>query len=424
MPSISKIYISNGRHIHTGVNKPYLYKRTLRINNMTIPSLIYCDICGIYMCSKDNYENEYKNNLDNKLFKVLKSNDYIHDTNYIESKLGNINLSKISSFEHEHSNHAIEKREIEYKGNLYVFDYCVECNSYGIDDNKYDYIKNNIIVNDPIKKIKINKYYNYDLRKTFHLNHNKHNIIDVILSIDGKNYRTKYCSDCNMYSMDEIKFNNYFGSNYNGTVLRDLNDKSHTNQSNAIEFLIKISNFRCKTRNHNIEEIIAVVSVFNNIKQEIEEVEIPAFYCINCKLYFIYDSEYKELLKHGKPTCPVHEEVKYFNASNTFEKYESESLLRQFGYNVNSQDNLSTNERRRVIETIIKNGIMNKSDVLSLLNFLASSRKNQYNMQNAVSKWESDIKYTRELNIECVKRVKVGAFRKKVTKPLIEKTNK
>ena len=140
----------------------------------------------------------------------------------------------------------------------------------------------------------------------------------------------------------------------------------------------------------------------------------------NCKLYFIYDSEYKELLKHGIPTCPVHEEIKYFSSTNTFDKYESESLLRQFGYNVNSQENLSTNERRKVIDTVINNGIMNKSDVLSLLNFLASSRKNQYNMQNAVSKWESDIKYTRELNIDDVRRVKVGAFRKKTTKSIIE----
>ena len=41
-------------------------------------------------------------------------------------------------------------------------------------------------------------------------------------------------------------------------------------------------------------------------------------------------------------------------------------------------------------------------------------------MQNAVSKWESDIKYTRELNIDDVRRVKVGAFRKKTTKSIIE----
>lgn len=415
MPSISKIYIINDKHIHSGVHKPYLYKRTLKIGNIIIPSLIYCDICGIYMCSKDAYEIEYKDKIDKKLFKVLKSNDYIHDTNYNENKLGNINLSKLSSFEYEHSKHAIEKREIEYKDNIYVFNYCVECDSYGIDDKEYEFIKNNVIINEPLKIVKINKYYNYDLRKSFYSNHSNHKVGDIILSIDGNNYRTQYCADCDMFSMDEKKFNSYFGSNYNGTVLRDLNTKSHTNLNASIEFLIKISNFRCKTRSHDVEDIVAVVSVFNKIRQEIEEVEIPAFYCKNCKLYFIYDSEYKELLKHGIPTCPVHEEIKYFNKTNQFEKYESESLLRQFGYNVNSQDNLSTNERRRVIETVINNGIMNKSDVLSLLNFLASSRKNQYNMQNAVSKWESDIKYTRELNIECVRRVKVGAFRKKTT---------
>ena len=420
MPSISKIYIINDKHVHTSVHKAYLYKRTLKIGNLTIPSLLYCDICGIYMCSKETYEREYKNKVNSKLFKVLRSNDYIHDTNYKEKKLGNINLNRLSSFEREHFNHAVEKRSIEYKDNIYTLEYCVECDSYGVNDKKYDYIKNNIVINEPIKTIKINKYFNYDLRRSFYTYHQDHNIKDVILLIDGQNYRTQYCSDCDMYSMDEKKFNKNFGSNYNGTVLRDLNAKSFLNYSSTIEFLIKISNFRCKTRNHNIEDIVSVVSVFNKIKQEIEEIEIPAFYCKNCKLYFIYDSEYKELLKHGIPTCPVHEEIKYFSSTNTFDKYESESLLRQFGYNVNSQDNLSTNERRKVIDTVINNGIMNKSDVLSLLNFLASSRKNQYNMQNAVSKWESDIKYTRELNIDDVRRVKVGAFRKKTTKSILE----
>ena len=69
------------------------------------------------------------------------------DTNYKEKKLGNINLNRLSSFEHEHFNHAVEKRSIGYKDNIYTLEYCVECDSYGVDDKKYDYIKNNIVIN-------------------------------------------------------------------------------------------------------------------------------------------------------------------------------------------------------------------------------------------------------------------------------------
>ena len=32
---------------------------------------------------------------------------------------------------------------------------------------------------------------------------------------------------------------------------------------------------------------------------------------------------FEELLKHGIPTCPVHEEIKYFSSTNTFDKYEA-----------------------------------------------------------------------------------------------------
>ena len=100
MSSISRIYIINDKHVHTSVHKAYLYKRTLKIGNLTIPSLLYCDICGIYMCSKETYEREYKNKVNSKLFKVLRSNDYVQDTNYKEKKLGNINLNRLYIYYH------------------------------------------------------------------------------------------------------------------------------------------------------------------------------------------------------------------------------------------------------------------------------------------------------------------------------------
>lgn len=419
MSSISKIYIIDRMHKHTGVKNNYNFERKLRINNETI-SLLYCDICDIYMCPKTLYDKELKNTIDNKLFKTLRSNDYVHDTCYCESKLNNIKINKMSSFSIEHEKHEKKQTQIQYNNKLYDFSYCIECDSYGINDEDYDYIKNKFVINKPLQRIKLNRNLNYDLRRGFYLNHMEHKLKEVIISVDNQDFKTLYCANCDLYQLNEKVFAKYIGELCTGIVYKDDEEKLISRENNSIEFLIKINTFRCQKYNHKIEEIIAIVNVFDKNTEEIKSVEIPAFYCKNCGLYFIYGSEYDSLLKYGIPICPIHEEVKYFNNANKFEKYETNSLLRQFGYNVNSQENLSVDERRKIINSVIKNGIMTKNDVLSLLNFLSSSRKNQLNMKSAVSKWEADIKYTRELVCDTGRKVNVGAFRKKKIKSNIK----
>jgi hypothetical protein len=55
---------------------------------------------------------------------------------------------------------------------------------------------------------------------------------------------------------------------------------------------------------------------------------------------------------------------------------------------------------------------MRKSEVLSFLNYLISSRKNQMNMSKAVSKWKSDVRYVENLSRGDLRTVQVGAFKK------------
>ena len=408
MVSISKIYITNEKHRHISVSKNYLFERKLKFKDITIP-VYYCNICDIHMCSKETYE-KYKENLNKKLFKKININDYIEDTCYIEDKLNGIRLNKESSFEKEHKEHSKENRKFKYMDKTINSFYCSECDSYGIKDSLYDFIKNGIIYDEPISIIRVNNTNNYDLRNNFNFNHMSHNVYDKIIKLNDIEIRSRYCEDCDMYSIKEDIFYKYFSNDFAGRVIYNQDNKK-ISIPKEINFFIKMNSFRCKSLSHSIEEVTAIVKVFDKIKEEIIDVEINAYYCNNCNLYYIYESEYKLLLRYGIPTCPIYEEIKYYN-SKKIENYSSESLLRQFGYNVNSQEDLSNYERQKTIKRVIENGIMSKNEVLSLLNFLVSSRKNLLNMQNAVSKWKKDIEYTRELKVDNVRKVEVGAFRK------------
>lgn len=416
MTLVSRIYIIDKMHFHKSVkNQEYLTKRTLKLKNNYLET-IYCDICNIYMCSRMQFEKEYKNKIDNRFFRMIKEKDYIIDTCYEEPKLNNIKLNKISSFEKEHRNHKIEIKELEYQNCKLKFHYCISCNVYAVDDLYYEMISENkkIKLQEKDVYIKLNNENNFDIREKFHQNHQNHSIIKRVVEIDGEKYKIDYCETCDVYLLQSKIFYKHFSSDFKGKLIKDsvIDEK----ENEKIEFLIKINDFKCSMKNHPIEDICAVVNVFDKKIEEIKQVEINAFYCKFCKVYFIYEREYNKLLKYGIPTCPICEEIKYFSDQAGFETYNEESTLRRFGYNVNAQDDLSALKRQKILSIILENGVMSKNQILSHLSFLYNTKKNQKNMQKALSKWNEDISYVHTYQPKNIRKVEVGAFRKRKRK--------
>ena len=78
MPSISKIYIIN-ISMFIQVHKAYLYKRTLNWQSYYSFFIILWYLWYLYVF-KETYEKNI-HYVNGRLFKVLRSNDYIYDTN-------------------------------------------------------------------------------------------------------------------------------------------------------------------------------------------------------------------------------------------------------------------------------------------------------------------------------------------------------
>ena len=157
------------------------------------------------------------------------------------------------------------------------------------------------------------------------------------------------------------------------------NRKKHVESVPTTGFLVRTNTFKC-TKNHGVEDIIAVFTVLSR-SGNIVIVEAPAGHCARCGVFYIHEYTYQRILSFGQPLCTVISEKQYISGS--YKRMNAgmaqQSLLRMCGYTVSATEGLSDSERRRILDTIISNGIMSKFDVIEYLNYFINMRKNDTN---------------------------------------------
>ena len=181
------------------------------------------------------------------------------------------------------------------------------------------------------------------------------------------------------------------------------------------DFVIRQNTFRCYYKKHQIQEVDAVINIMKS-NGDLYEMLIPAGYCPQCKTYFIMESTFQKVIKYGIPACRVCDEKTYIQSYQRFrgENLAAESIIKQYGYTVNQQENLTTEQRHRILELIVDNGICSKKQIISLLDYHIRMRSNQntHKYDLAISKWESDRDYIDLYRVGSNKRVRVKSIRK------------
>lgn len=198
---------------------------------------------------------------------------------------------------------------------------------------------------------------------------------------------------CLVYKKDEMLYPKKDITKVNTNIIKqninNINNKV-SKSTNKISFLVRSQLKSCVSKNHNLDSIVVEIQVIDT-NGSIKKVETNGFYCNDCKLYYILESEYEKIRRKGTPLCQIFEEIKYLNnISNKFD-LNYESILYSFGYNVNAQNNLSDKQRFKILTFIIDNGILSKSEVISYLNYFINMRIGRKEYQNAISKWKTDI---------------------------------
>lgn len=180
--------------------------------------------------------------------------------------------------------------------------------------------------------------------------------------------------------------------------------------------IVRSNNFACINKEHNMKRVKALVSVQSDT--DIYEVDVEASYCTKCDKYFILENEYKRLKVRGRICCRVIEYETYVKMAKNKFNLNQESFLYEYGYNTNSQKNLSDTERQRILSFIIENDIASAEKVTQFLVWLIEKNRRRTNMNNAIMKWEKDITFVREYQkIDKTIRVR-NIFRKKGMKKM------
>lgn len=179
------------------------------------------------------------------------------------------------------------------------------------------------------------------------------------------------------------------------------------------DFVIKKNTFRCIHNEHVLKDISASITIINQ-KGNFETMKVPAGYCKDCNVYFIFEDVYKRILSRGTPICRMYDWKAIENGSNVGNMMLApESLLRQYGYNVNANEGLSSERRKRILQILVDNHIMTKSEIISYLKFFILQRKNNSSMKMAVEKWNSDKAFIENYKIGSLQNYYIGSLKKK-----------
>ena len=193
--------------------------------------------------------------------------------------------------------------------------------------------------------------------------------------------------------------------------------KNNVNLLDVADFLVRSTYYGCTNNKHKLIRINAAVKVKS--KNNIYEVIIPAAYCEKCNRYYILEAHYNVLKKYGYICCRIDTfESLQKVAGNMFSTFQEKSILSWYGYNVKQQDDLSDDERHRILDFIIGNHIQTSYEVINRLEQNIALRKNNPLMIYAIEKWEKDIEYIRK-NQKAAGLVKVNSIKVPVKKNIM-----
>lgn len=216
--------------------------------------------------------------------------------------------------------------------------------------------------------------------------------------IDEDEYDKEF-DGCQMHSELIVNEGSYLSLSYYD-VDQELEDLiRNANRKHLIsvqDLIVRSSDFSCIHNAHKLKKVNAIVNVMTG--SGIKEVNIDAAYCAQCDRYYILETNYRMLKRQGRICCQVveYDVLKKQEQGDGFSNWAAKSILSLYGYNVNAKDNLSERERERILSFLIENDIETPGWIASFLSLQIENKSGKLHMENAIAKWEHDIRFVQE----------------------------
>ena len=162
----------------------------------------------------------------------------------------------------------------------------------------------------------------------------------------------------------------------------------------------------CVGHQKRVETVTAYVQAANDMHLY----PLNVYYCPVCQKYYINSEQYRAFAKkHGLPDIRLMFE-RNANGTIDFSAWHEESLLHLMGYNVDSREGLSDEERHQTLLHILNTGTMTKAEIISFLEFLIYKNEGNYRLDNARTKWKEDANFIRNYDLGNQRKV-AGRFK-------------
>jgi hypothetical protein len=162
----------------------------------------------------------------------------------------------------------------------------------------------------------------------------------------------------------------------------------------------------CNRKGHNVESATGILLAKNG-----SVIKINTNYCPQCRKYFI---SYDEYMRYRKLYGILLGNIKVTNGSFAGSETDlaEESILHMCGYSVNQTDNLSPAVRQGILQYLIDSKVSNKPEIIDYLNFFIRRNGKKQNMGEAVRRWNEDLKWVREYQINRQRHFEISNIQK------------
>ncbi len=162
---------------------------------------------------------------------------------------------------------------------------------------------------------------------------------------------------------------------------------------------------KCFRERHNIEPVTAEVLA----RRDNNKVSININYCNDCHKYFISEQEFFHYRDLYGIVCKL--QVDRSSSGYAHFPMAEYSILRLYGYNVSKEDNYSDEERQHLLQMLIENSYVSKPEIIKYLNMFIKMNGSKDNMEDSVSKWESDLEFVRSFDLNGQPKAHINEIR-------------
>jgi len=156
---------------------------------------------------------------------------------------------------------------------------------------------------------------------------------------------------------------------------------------------------------HRTQDLTAKIPVLDK-NCESYYVEVRASYCFDCQHFTILKDDFDKI--SDIVTCKVVDETSMYKSDESQQNHEQDndiSILKLYGYNVQTKKNISEQQRHVILSSIIEAGIMNRRQVIDLIETNMRRKSTRPDCALAVQKWKEDIEFVNTYKTEDLPKV-------------------